>query len=137
MGTAIGGGIGAGMGYYNASKSGRNPWTGKPNKSVTIGENMNGRVNPAAKNLGSESISKDWESKFGDVKPTRQNGSEFNREWFLGKVEEGYIIYDMGPQWNTPTRYNYIIERNMINNLATPNQSRYILYHYKIITIYK
>jgi hypothetical protein len=79
-GTAIGGVIGASYAYYSAKEAGRSPWTGRPKKNVTIGENMSRRVNPAAENLRSETISKDWDIRFGDTKPTRQEGTEFNRE---------------------------------------------------------
>jgi len=56
MGAAIGGASGIVSVYKSALDNDINPWTGRPNKSVTIGEGMQNRVNPAAKDLGSETL---------------------------------------------------------------------------------
>jgi hypothetical protein len=118
MGAAIGGGIGAGMGYYNASKSGRNPWTGRPNKSVTIGEGM--KSNIAKGRMGVDKISKDLGSNtykpdesipknvdlLGKNIGTTSDLMYDNAIWIEIKMQQQVIIYDRGPVGNNSQYYN-------------------------------
>jgi len=141
-GASIGGGVGAAYGYYSAQKAGLNPWTGKPNKSIGIGEGQF-RVDELSRYTDSETISKDWRrasdeygqgENFGD---DRLQGKSFNKDWMVGKIEEGYVIYDFGPDGRVVPSQNYNLVLRTIQGLNY-NQSHYrVLIYFKSLMLYK
>ena len=97
FGASIGAGTGFAGGLFSAQHDGLNPWTGKPKNSVVIGRQMESRVNPAAHDLGAETITKPWNEHFGEgVIVSDSEGIHFNREWYSGKLNKGYTVYDIG-----------------------------------------
>jgi RHS repeat-associated protein len=92
------GGVAGGIGAYAYAKANDiNPWTGKYNKSVVIGRQMESRVNPAAGDLGAETITNAWNEQFGEgVRVSDSKGIQFNRRWYSSKLNDGYHVYDIG-----------------------------------------
>jgi|GEM_PF-1183607 len=119
-GAPIGGITGAMGGYAAAKKNDINPWTGRPNKSITIGEGMNSRICPMAKDLNSETIPRDMpEAYFGkeiNSTYTTSEAMQYNAEWIEIKMQNDYYIYDVGPKGSTVTSpyYNMEVGRTMI-----------------------
>ncbi|MDY0216268.1 MAG: RHS repeat-associated core domain-containing protein [Bacteroidales bacterium] len=136
-GAAIGGVVGGGAGYRYAKNNNINPWTGKPNKSITIGQTMS-RVRLQANDLGSETIEIDWPDNvkaFKHNEPT-QEGLKFNQEWIQKKMQLEYHIYDIGtnPASSTPSQY-YNLELNTIGSINYPNVYRVNSYNLKYFDI--
>ena len=142
MGAGIGGGAGAVGGYVSAKRAGLNPWTGKPNKSIGIGEGQT-RVDGLSRYTDSETISNDWQ-KASDAHGRGENfggdrlqGKSFNKDWMVGKIEEGYIIYDFGPDGRAIPSQNYNLELRTIQGLNY-NQNHYrVIIHYRTLILYK
>ena len=122
-GAAIGGGIGAAYGYYSAEKAGRNPWTGRPNKSAVIGGPQD-RVDQIGKLSGSETIRNNSIQNWPEDMPAylgkdvpNPNALEFNQIWMEQTIRAEYYIYDArrsgySPFYNgielpTIQQYNY------------------------------
>ncbi len=142
MGAGIGAGAGAVGGYVSAKKAGLNPWTGKPNKSIGIGEGQ-GRVDGLSRYTDSETISNDWK-KSSDAYGRGENfggdrlqGKSFNKDWMVGKIEEGYIIYDFGPDGRSVPSTNYNLELRTIQGLNYQQSHYKVIIHYQRLTIYK
>jgi RHS repeat-associated protein len=118
-GAAIGFGTGAVAGYATAESSEINPWSGRPNKSVTIGEGMDGRVNPAATDLNSETLKLPEELGTGYIGKDMINpkAMDYNGQWIDIKIENDYYFYDVGPRQSTVQSpfYNMEVGRTMIN----------------------
>ncbi len=118
FGAPIGGASG-GIGAYRYSvKNDINPWNGTFNKSIVIGEGMNDRIAPVAKDLRAETIARDWENsnigdayiKIGnDYKPTGK-GLDYNSQWIQNKIDNGYHIYDIGPRGASVSSPYYNLE---------------------------
>jgi len=114
-GAAFGAGIGAGAAYLQATKNNINPWNGRPNKSVVIGEGMEKRVKPAAGLLKSETIAKPFTDAGLGTGYLEQNmidprALEFNAHWIEIKMEAQYYIYDVGPRGSTVSSPFYNLE---------------------------
>lgn len=124
LGTgAVTGGVAGGMGGYAAAKSSDiNPWSGRANNSIVIGENQVGRVEPAARDLHSSTIRNDWpaDNFYGD----RLAGKQFNANWIDTRMEQNYWIYDIGPKGSTTTSPYYGLES--AHTLNYPNVSNVI-----------
>lgn len=96
---------------------------------------MKNRVNPVANLLKQETISRDWESA------TRNNfnddylaGKQFNKEWLEIKIEEGYVIYDIG-SGTQPIGVNYGME--LRNLQGYPNiYPTYVIFYKHLSIIY-
>ena len=124
-GAAIGGGIGAAYGYYSAKEAGRNPWTGKFERSVVIGRQMENRVNPAASDLGAETITKTWNEEFGEgFRVSDSKGIQFNRRWYSGKLNDGYRVYDIG-SGGLPTGKYYGAELSLSKGYWNVSKTNY------------
>jgi len=120
MWTGLGTGATSGFagGYLGAKEAGINPWTGKANNSITIGEGMDSRVKPISKDLSSGNIGDDWSSNieaYQHGKPT-QEGMDFNQRWIEFKMQNKSYIYDIGPKGNQPVSPYYNMELNTIMN---------------------
>ncbi len=120
--AGIGAGTGAIGGYISAQKAGLNPWTGRPNNSITIAQGQ-GRVDTYARDLNSETISESWpadvEGYFGkEIKYsyTLPEGMKFNAEWIELKIQSDYYIYYIGPKGSSVQSpyYNMEIGRTMV-----------------------
>ena len=113
---AVAGGVG---GYAAAKKAGINPWTSRPNSSVTIGEGMK-RVGNYADDLRSEIIPRDMpEAYFGDEinsTYTTSDGMQYNARWIEMKMQSDYYIYDIGSKGSAikSPYYNMEVGRTMI-----------------------
>jgi hypothetical protein len=117
-GAGIGGAVGGAAGYRQAVKSNINPWTGRPNNSVTIGEGMQGVKNVAG-DLGSKTIPDKPGAYFGkEISPnTKYSTSEFmeyNAEWIEIQMESNAYIYDIGPTGTNSPYYNMKVGRTMV-----------------------
>jgi hypothetical protein len=123
-GAALGGTTGAIGGYAYAKKNDINPWSGKYNKSIVLGRDMAGRVNPAAGDLNAETITNDWNAKFGDSRVSDSKGLSFNGKWLNGKMNDGYHIYDIG-NGGLPNGKYYGLEQKLMLNQSGVSKSFY------------
>ena len=108
------GGVAGGIGSYAYAKNNDiNPWTGKYNKSILIGEGMYDRVIPSSRDLSSETIANEWPSNvdayIGKNMPTPE-GLEFNSQWIQNRIDNGYHIYDIGPKGSSINSSYYNLE---------------------------
>ncbi len=122
----IGAGTGAMGGYMAAKKAGLNPWTGKPKNpkpSVVIGEGMDRRVDPIAKDINSKTISKSWPKNLMVYQHGKPNpeGLQFNQQWIEIQIEQNIRIYNTGSAGNNSPYYN--LELNTIQNHNYQNVS--------------
>ena len=118
MGAFIGAGTGAFGGYRYAKQNNINPWTGKSNNSVTIGEGMT--TDPEKGWMGIDKISDDLGSDYfkpenkplenwnTDTKLMQENG-----QWIDGKMQNNTTIYDRGSVGNNSQYYNMEMGRTM------------------------
>ena len=118
MGAGIGAGSGAVGGYKAAKDAKLNPWTGKPLKSVTIGEGMT--TDPARGWLGVDKIADDLgstkfepqnlpkESWYTDSKLMLENG-----KWLDNAIQNNNVVYDRGSVGNNSQYYNMEVGRTM------------------------
>lgn len=138
---AIMGGIAGGAAAYATSKAnGINPWSGKADKSIILGRDMKGRVNPLGEDLGAETISRDWDKNFGDSNPnpTLKEGLDFNYEWLDSKTNNNYKVFDIGPGKLNNYSPNFTMEQNLIyiKNYPTINAQSFQMLNGKIRVIY-
>lgn len=117
---SITGGMGA---YMSAKNAGVNPWTGRRDNSIVIGRNMEGRVNPVARDLGAETISNDWNNAT-DFYSDPLAGKEFNRNWLQGRMDNGAFIYDIGTGGASQGMY-YGMEQRLIINYSNTTGAYY------------
>ena len=122
MGAGIGSISGTISGYATAKKAHINPWNGRPEKSIVIGEGQ-GRVDNYARDLHSNTISEDWpadvDGYFGkEIKSsyTTPDGMKFNAKWIELKMQRDYYIYDVGPKGSSVQSpyYNIEVGRTMV-----------------------
>jgi RHS repeat-associated protein len=120
-GMAIGGVAGGVGGYAAAKKAGINPWNGRPNNSVTIGEGMS--TNPEKGWMGVDQISEDLGT--GRFEPKKLPAENWhtdralmreNAVWIEKQMQQKAIIYDRGPVGNNSQYYNMEIGRSMNYN---------------------
>ncbi len=121
MGAGIGAGTGAVGGYISAQKAGLNPWTGRPNNSITIGEGMS--TNPEKGWMGVDKISEDLGS--GKFEPKNLPKESWytdgalmkeNAAWIEMQMQQKVVIYDRGPVGNNSQYYNMEVGRTMDYN---------------------
>jgi len=143
-GAVVGGIVGGVAGYNAAKTSDINPWTGKANNSIVIGEGMD-RVNFVTKDLGSKNISYDWPNDLPAYfdKSSRMFNPEamdFNGYWIEIQMENEVIIYDIGTPNSTSISspfYNMEVGRTMdYSNIVNV---KYIHYKHtiRVLIIYK
>ncbi len=118
MATGSIGGLIAGYKYAKNQKI--NPWTGKPIDGVVIGEDMSGRVSPAANDLEATTISKDWKNdNIGDAfinnEPSTK-GLEYNAQWIQNKMNKSVPILDIGPKGSVPYSPYYKLETGLTSS---------------------
>jgi RHS repeat-associated protein len=120
-GAPIGGVAGGVGGYAAAKKADINPWTGRPNNSITIGEGMSS--NPEKGWMGVDKISEDLGSrKFEPKKLPAENWysdgalMKENAIWIEMQMQQKVIIYDRGPVGNNSQYYNMEVGRTMNYN---------------------
>ena len=130
--VGTGTGTGAIGGYMAAKDAGLNPWTGKannPKPSIVIGEGMDKRVNPIAKDINSETISKSWPDNvkaFEHGLPTKQ-GLDFNQQWMESAIFNQLKIYNTGPVGNNSPYYHL-----EMNTLQLHNYQIQSIYYYEL-----
>ncbi|UOY08372.1 RHS repeat-associated core domain-containing protein [Muricauda sp. SCSIO 64092] len=86
-------------GYKYARDNQINPLTGKfenTTNQVAIGRNQHKRVNPAANDLGAETISESWAEKFGNKWIPDDVGLNFNNDWFNKRLDLNSNVFDFG-----------------------------------------
>lgn len=125
-GTGIGGVTGGVAGYKYAKDNGIDPWGGKFNKSVTIGEGMVDRVDPASIDFGNESISEVWPKDLPAYKNNQVNpdGISFNKGYVEVRMKSNYTFLDIGLIGNTINSPYYNMEVQTLQNY--PNVYRVI-----------
>jgi RHS repeat-associated protein len=142
-GAAIGAGAGGIAAYRQAVKNDVNPWTGRSDNSVTIGEGMTS--NAAKGRMGVDQISNDLGS--GRFNPKNLPAESWNTDgalmqenadWIELKMEMNSVIYDRGPVGNNSQYYNMEMGRtmdyqNLYNVRSYYNQSQTI----RILIIHK
>lgn len=103
-GGIMGGFAGGVSAYAYATEHNINPWTGRPDKSITIGEGMTS--DPRKGWFGIDKISKDLgtETFDGQMFPPSELMHE-NEIWIESKIEESYVIYDRGYVGNNSSYY--------------------------------
>jgi RHS repeat-associated protein len=136
QGAAIGTVAGGISGYAYAKQNNLNPLTGKPNRSIVIGRDMDNWVNPIAEDLGAETISNDWNKavKENVFHPNdRIGGRGFNKEWIIDKTQLEYHIYDVGqnPASQLRPSLNYSMETSYIGSINYPSVYRVSYYNLK------
>jgi hypothetical protein len=121
MGTGIGASAGGVGGYVSAKKAGLNPWTGKPNKSVVIGEGMT--TDPGKGWMGVDKIAEDLGSDFFKPKNLPKENwysdgilMKENAVWIEMQMNQKIVIYDRGPVGNNSQYYNMEVGRTMNYN---------------------
>src|SRR5690606_28969108 len=88
------------------------------------------RVDIAAKDLKSGTISADWESYFDNLKPTLKQGLDFNYEWFDSKLNNGFKVFDIGKGNYLDYSPNYMMELNTLMHRGIPTiQTNYNSYY--------
>lgn len=113
-------------GYKAAKAQGINPWTGKyEGNSIVIGRNMQNRVDPAAKDLGAETITGDWGAEFGKSRISDKQGLDFNYKWFDEKLNSNYKIFDIGSGNINNYNHNYMMELNTLQFRSYPSTNTY------------
>ncbi len=115
-GAAIGGLVGAGSGYFYAKNNNIDPWSGVKKNSIVIGEGMEKRVEPVAKDLGIDCLKDPSLPKayFGDEIHSQYTTKEMmnvNAEWIESKMMSGTTIYDIGPRSSVVTSPYYNMEQ--------------------------
>lgn len=110
---AVWGGVAGGFSsYYAAKKAGINPWNGKINNSVTIGEGMTS--NPDKGWFGIDKISEDLGTqKFEPQNRINHGLMEENQLWIDLQIESGAVIFDRGSVGNNSPYY--YMEQQHIN----------------------
>ena len=73
-------------------------------------------IDPASNDLNSETITKDWNKKFGSLEILDKHGLEFNSKWFQNKLDHNFNIYDFGKGYYPSNGKYYGLELNMIQN---------------------
>ena len=121
MGAGIGSVSGTISGYAAAKKAHINPWNGRPEKSVVIGEGMS--TNPKKGWLGVDKIAEDLKSDYFKPKNLPKEAwysdgtlMKENATWIEMKMQEQVIIYDRGPVGNNSPYYNMEVARTMNYN---------------------
>ncbi len=128
MGAVIGGVSGFAGGYKYARDNNIDPITGKfeNSKTIVIGRNQNGRVNPAAHDLDGETISESWRNSFGDNRIPDRTGLDFNYDWFSKKLDQGYNVINIGDGGISNYSPNFTMELNTLQHRSYPTiQARY------------
>ena len=85
-----------------------------------LGRNQYGRVNPAANDLGAQTISNEWEAKFGEFRVPLKDGLDFNYDWLNQKLNAGYKVYDIGRGNYLNYSPNYTMELNLLYQTNYP-----------------
>lgn len=114
--------------YAYSKQNGFNPFTGKANNSITIGEGMANRVNPIAKDLNSRTITKPWRDKFGNVRVNQELGLGFNEAWFKAQLRNDAKVYNAGPNGSNSPYYN--LELNIIKTTNHQNIQNVHMYQF-------
>lgn len=133
-GTVTGTIFGTLGGYQYAKQNDLNPWSGiKNGPKIILGRGMNDRINPAALDMGAETISKDWHNKFGSLNILDEHGLDFNSNWLNSKMNQNYNIYDFGRGsfFNNNGLY-YGLELQMISNYSNLSSGRFLYNNYGI-----
>ena len=116
-GAAIGAGIGGIVAYKQSINNQINPWSGKPNKSFTIGEGMEDRVKPVAKDLNSEKLKLPDELQPGYIGKDMidPRAMDYNSNIIEIKMQQDYYFFDVGPRGNNirSSFYNMEVGRTM------------------------
>ena len=114
LGSAIGG-VSA---YASATKAKIDPWTGVHKNSAILGEGMEGRVIPVAKDLQSEYLDAPQmnDAYFGhEISPnttyTNRASMEYNAQWIEGRMSSDCHFYDIGPTGNKVVSPYYNMEQ--------------------------
>jgi len=135
FGALVGAATGAISSYMYSVENKLNPWTGRPDKSMVIGEGMD-RLQVAERDLGSRTIKPDWpqevnpyENVLGVRRPTAQ-GLEFNASYIDIQMEQNVYFYVMGQVGNNSSYYNLETARIFFQNYPKV----YNVYHYQIRT---
>jgi RHS repeat-associated protein len=137
MGAVIGAGLGFANGYKSARQLGENPFTGKFNKSVTIGGPQS-KVDAFAKDLNSQTITKnsDFDEWPNDLEPylgqdlINPKAVEFNQKWINEVMDTNTPIYNINRVGNYSEFYhgiemNSIISRGYLNITPVKTYSFY------------
>lgn len=123
------GGIAGGVSAYAYATNHKiNPWTGKANKSITIGEGMTS--NPQEGWFGIDKISKDLGTEtFQAPKGSPSEIMQANEIWIESKIEELYVIYDRGYVGNHSQYYQ--MELSHLLNYNNVYHVRVIYHNYR------
>ena len=113
-GAAIGGVAGGVGAYASAKRQGINPWTGKYSNAIAIGRGQEARIDPAARDLNAETISNDWNKNFGRNRLSNKQSLDFNYDWFEGKLDLDYKVFDLGSGNFNNYSPNYTLELNSL-----------------------
>ena len=107
--------IGAGDVAGQVAKSGAK-------KVIVIGENMSGRVKPAAQSIGAKWYQA-WSKNFPERLMTTDEleaAKARNSRWLYSKINQGYDIYDIGPKGPNITSPFYQLERDILEETGYP-----------------